>query len=200
MPTGYTADIKDGITFDQYAMACARAFGALVIMRDEASSSIIPETFAPDDYHKRGIVRAKQDLQAAEDITLLEAEEAARDEWIAAEASRKEGLNKNSELIAKYKSMLTEVINWKPPTEEHKGLHKFMREQIEESIKFDCMDEYYRDETERLSGEEWLINKKKKAIQDIEYHTEKYQEEVDRTEGRNKWISALRDSLINPIN
>ena len=34
MPTGYTDKIKDGITFKEYAMGCARAFGALITMRD----------------------------------------------------------------------------------------------------------------------------------------------------------------------
>lgn len=35
MPTGYTADIKDGITFRDFALRCARAFGATIMQRDE---------------------------------------------------------------------------------------------------------------------------------------------------------------------
>ena len=37
MPTGYTADIKDGIDFKTYAMNCARAFGARVMLRELAA-------------------------------------------------------------------------------------------------------------------------------------------------------------------
>lgn len=27
MPTGYTAEVQKGISFDKYALGCARAFG-----------------------------------------------------------------------------------------------------------------------------------------------------------------------------
>jgi hypothetical protein len=48
MPTGYTAPIADGMTFEQFALGCARAFGALVTMRDEPSDAPIPERLEPD--------------------------------------------------------------------------------------------------------------------------------------------------------
>jgi len=37
MPTGYTADLNDGkqVTFQEFTMKCARAFGALIEMRDD---------------------------------------------------------------------------------------------------------------------------------------------------------------------
>jgi hypothetical protein len=35
MPTGYTAAIKDGISFEKFVWDCARGMGALVMMRDE---------------------------------------------------------------------------------------------------------------------------------------------------------------------
>lgn len=50
MPTGYTADIKDGISFETYAMNCARAFGACVSLRDKPSGGkVIPDAFEPSD-------------------------------------------------------------------------------------------------------------------------------------------------------
>ena len=45
MPTGYTAGILEGETFEQYALQCAKAFGALVMMRDEPSDAPIPDQF-----------------------------------------------------------------------------------------------------------------------------------------------------------
>lgn len=47
MPTGYTADVQSGkvTDFAEYAMNCARAFGALVLMRDDPSDADIPERF-----------------------------------------------------------------------------------------------------------------------------------------------------------
>lgn len=37
MPTGYTSPLYEGkeISFEQFALRCARNFGALVMMRDE---------------------------------------------------------------------------------------------------------------------------------------------------------------------
>ena len=37
MPTGYTLDLYNGkdITFEEFVLKCARAFGALIDMRDE---------------------------------------------------------------------------------------------------------------------------------------------------------------------
>ena len=34
MPTGYTYKIGEGASFKEFVMACARAFGACVEMRD----------------------------------------------------------------------------------------------------------------------------------------------------------------------
>lgn len=53
MPTGYTWDIKDEITFEQFIMNCARAFGALVEMRDEPRDKKIPDELKPSDYHNK---------------------------------------------------------------------------------------------------------------------------------------------------
>jgi hypothetical protein len=35
MPTGYTDKIKDGISFEEFVLSCARQFGACISMRDD---------------------------------------------------------------------------------------------------------------------------------------------------------------------
>lgn len=45
MPTGYTAAIKYGITFKEFALDCARNFGACISMRDEPRETPIPDEF-----------------------------------------------------------------------------------------------------------------------------------------------------------
>lgn len=54
MPTGYTAGVKDGTVtdFKAFVMQCARAFGALIDMRDDPSDVPIPKSFAPSSYGK----------------------------------------------------------------------------------------------------------------------------------------------------
>jgi hypothetical protein len=51
VPTGYTATLNHGEqTFPDFALHCARAFGALVSLRDESSDTPIPEVIEPSPY------------------------------------------------------------------------------------------------------------------------------------------------------
>ena len=44
MPIGYTSKLHDGDQpFNEFIMSCARAFGALVTMRDDPNDAPIPE-------------------------------------------------------------------------------------------------------------------------------------------------------------
>jgi len=78
MPTGYTAAVQDGTikTLSEYAMSCARAFGATITMRDEPSDAVIPDEFTPSPYHKDAIVRAKEDIDAWSEMTEVQRDEA----------------------------------------------------------------------------------------------------------------------------
>lgn len=93
MPTGYTADIKDGIDFKTYAMNCARAFGACVMLRDEpGGGERIPDAFEPSDlfvrYHLKAVEKARVELAALDAMTPAECERAAAKAWDDAETSR----------------------------------------------------------------------------------------------------------------
>ena len=61
MPTGYTLELYDGkdITFEEFVLKCARAFGALINMRDEPRDAPIPERFEPSYYHLKELIKAK---------------------------------------------------------------------------------------------------------------------------------------------
>ena len=58
MPTGFTCDIKDGITFERFALNCARAFGALINMRDDSLDAEIPDEIKPSDHHVKALAEA----------------------------------------------------------------------------------------------------------------------------------------------
>lgn len=196
MPTGYTAAIKDGITFRQFAMNCARAFGATITMRDDGGDgSNIPERFEPSDYHLKELRKAQNELAVLSAMTPEDVAKRASEDYEAAEARRLETLREKRELRAKYEAMLAEVKAWKTPTPDHIQFRNFMLEQIGSSIDFDCGESYYDKPTQRLTPEEWLLGRRSKIEGDIDYHTKNYAEEVERTEKRNAWIKALRDSL-----
>lgn len=196
MPTGYTAAIADGITFDRFAMNCARAFGACVTLRDEpGGGELIPERFEPSDYHLKQLEIAQARLAELEALSLEDAELRCRADYQQAEVSRLERLQKNKDQMAAYASMLDQVNAWVPPSDEHNGLQDFMRSQIEQSIKFDDMVDYYEKPTVLQTGEEWLEAQKLSTLKNIDYHRTEHAKEVERTEQRNEWVRLLRDSL-----
>jgi hypothetical protein len=199
MPTGYTAAIEKGITFNQFAMDCARNFGALVLMRDEPAGAPIPEEFPPNDYNSKRLEEAKAELVR---ITAMSAEsaqsEADKEAAALIESDRKQA-EESRQLLAKYQDMLKSVKAWNPPTPDHKGLKDFMMQKIEESIKFDCgaaePDYAYKSFKGYKTGLEWKSEKTLKAIRDIAYHEAENAKEIERAKGRTRWVKQLRDSL-----
>lgn len=196
MPTGYTADIKDGITFQTFAMNCARAFGACISLRDEGGDGhIIPEKFEPSDYHLKAQEQARAKLSALDNMTPAECDRAAAKAWDDSETNRLMRLREIADQRAAYEAMLKRVNAWAPPTSDHKELQSFMRSQIEESIRFDCGTTYYETPAERVAGSVWLARQREQCAKDIAYHETKHAEEIERAASRTAWVVALRQSL-----
>lgn len=194
MPTGYTAAIKDGITFEQFAMGCARAMGALVMMRDEPANAPIPERFEPSDYNLKKLKEAQAELARLQTMTPAQADAAAESEYREAIAERAKRTKDRADLLGKYRAMLGQAQAWRAPTKDHDEFKSFMRKQIELSIDGDCDDRFDHEPT-RKSGDDWLASAIGKAYQDIGYHSKAYAEELERTERCNSWLKALRESL-----
>jgi hypothetical protein len=196
MPTGYTADIEKGITFQQFALNCARAFGACVTMREDPSDKPIPNEFKPSDYHKKQLAKAERELRK---IQTISPEEASRQAETSYQNSKRanDGYIKNCiNLRAKYNAMLTQVRAWNPPSKNHSEFKQFMIQQIESSIRFDCGTDYHIQNAPKLmSGKKWRQEQIRGLHQDIEYHTKETHKETERTNGRNLWIKQLRESL-----
>lgn len=193
MPTGYTAAIAGGITFREYALGCARAFGALIMMRDEPQDAPIPERFEPSDWHADELQNASERLVRLRLMSPAEAAVAAKQEYDEAVAHDNKYAQERAALRAKYEAMLGQVLAWQPPTPDHVELKTFMEQQLRESITWDCT--HFGDGPQRMTGKEWLDKAIAKAQYDIEYHTRQHAEEIERVRGRNAWIKALRESL-----
>jgi hypothetical protein len=194
MPTGYTAPIADGINFNQFVLGCARAFGACIDMRDEPQNVPIPEEFKPSDYHQNAELDARTKQGLLLSLTADQVNDRAEAAYKADCQSRLDRSLKNKILLDAYKDMLDKVERWSPPSSDHDNLKKFMIEQINESIKWDCADRDYKVVT-RISNEAWLAEQLSQVEEDIKYHVEKYAEEIERVKARNKWVAQLRASL-----
>lgn len=194
MPTGYTAAVKDGITFEQFAMQCARAMGALIMMRDEPFDAPIPERFEPSSYHLKKLAEVEKNLARYQNMSDSEVDRERLKEFQEAVAYREERIKSGNDLRSKYEAMRAQVDAWVPPTPEHEGFRDFMLRQLDESIKFDCSTAYYS-EPDLHGAAAWRDMKIAQARRDIEYHSAEHAKEVERTESRNAWLKALRDSL-----
>ena len=196
MPTGYTAKIADGIDFRTYAMDCARAFGACVTMRDDpGGGDMIPEKFEPSDWHAERLKEARAERARLAALSAAEVDTAAALAWEEAEEYRLKQLAEKRQLRSKYEAMLAEVNIWEPPTDEHTQFRDFMRDQITQSIDFDCGGSYGEEPEPKLSGEEWRKKMLGKADWCIQYHAKEDAGERERAASRTAWVAALRASL-----
>ena len=92
MPTGYTHPVQEGKITElrDFALNCARAFGACVTMRDDPSDTPIPGKFEPSDYHIKALKEAKEDLLVVRGLDDDECEHRAKADYENEVARRKD--------------------------------------------------------------------------------------------------------------
>lgn len=191
MPTGYTAAVQSGqiTTLRDFALLCARAMGATIMMRDEPLGAPIPERFEPSSYYAKQKAEAEERLAALQAMTEEQYEEEARRIYHRGCVERDQRHFEMIEQVGRYNAMLAKVEAWETPAE---GIRKFMIDQLRESIRHDS---YTEAAPVLLTGAQWFARAKARAESDIAYYAEQHDQEVERTEGRNKWLADLRASL-----
>lgn len=197
MPTGYTAELMDkGMYFKTFVLQCARAFGALIMMRDDPMNTPIPEKFEPSDYNLKALAEAKEKHKALAEMT--------NDEKIAfGEAEREATINRHKEWLSRDEvqnkrllEMELQVQAWRPPTADHEGLKKFMLEQIEISLNDLSYISKEITKAQERSPMAFYVDAVSGAERNIEYHTKENTKEIERSESRTKWVNQLRASLV----
>ena len=191
MPTGYTAVIKDGISFNDFVMSCARAFGACVTIRD--SDEPIPDKFEPSNHAEDERLKNIEELGRIASLSPTDARLQAIEDWRALRESRQRMNAESDDLKSKYEAMLEKVKAWSPPTEDHQELKAFMIEQIESSIKCDC---HAFEMPMREAWHVWQKRKLRELADSVVYYSKEAEAEQERVNSRNEWIKALRESLI----
>ena len=196
MPTGYTTAVQNGTIadFPAFAMHCARAFGALVTMRDEPMDAPIPDRFDPSvTYHDERLAAASAALTELRSLTPEQAEDRAYQAWKEATARHMDSQRERAAQRDRYETMLAKVLAWEPPSPEHAELRTFMADQLQQSIDFDCG--FTSPAPERHTGADWLAAEMTEAERGLAYHTKARAEEIERAAGRTRWVAALRASL-----
>ena len=200
MPTGYTANIEEGISFREFALSCARAFGACLNFRDEPNDFKITNKFEPSPYYKDRAEGTLVELREIQSLSLQECE--LRERQALADESKmlREIKDKQLDLYKKYIYIRTQVENWKTPSIDHEPLKQFMIDQINDSIKFDCNNSYYEEKINQLTEKvinpkQWKIDRIRYLMDDYETYVNLYTQEVEKTRTSAIWIQQLNDSL-----
>jgi len=199
MPTGYTADVVDGkvTDFKTFALRCARNFGALVMMRDDALDAPIPEEFKPSDFYEKELVKAKAELARVTSLTWQRCNEEEREERSRLLAAHQKHVDECRAVRDRLLAMRSQVADWQPPTPDHQGLKDFMIQQLDETMRFDAQPgTYYLDKASIRTGEQWRADQIEELNDRIERYTEEVRKENERTAARNKWVADLRRSLV----
>lgn len=195
MPTGYTSGIYSGnaVSFNDFALQCARAFGALITMRDDPADAPIPEEFAPSPFYAARVVEDEKNLAAAREWDDATAEREARATYDREVSQWNESRIEREAMRQRYQAMLAQVQAWTPPTADHQGLKDFMSEQLRDSIRCDC--DYEPTIPKLLSGEAYRGMTIARLEQSLEYARQHQAEEIQRAETRTQWVRRLRESL-----
>lgn len=197
MPPGYTHAVQDGkiTTLRDYALCCARAFGALIEMRDDPSDAPIPEVLEPrTNFYDEMLIQArtKLDFLAVLPDDQCEIQAKAAFEKELADHTKYESDRYQEKL--RYEKMLEKVSKWQV-TDDLRSLKDFMAEQLRTSIGHDCSTSYSPKGPIRLTGQDWRRRELEKASRDLAYGTEHRNGEIQRTNERNQWLSQLRGAL-----
>lgn len=194
MPTGYTAKVADGTisTLEDFALVCAKAFGACATMRDDPPDTPIPAEFVPDPYYKERLDNAIEHYVYLRTLTAEDAERECAAEQALADATTAKAEKARLAENQRYAAMAAKVKAWEPPTLQHEGLKEFMLEQLRISEHLE-----YKDPSigVRLAPLEWLAKRIESARKEVFSAGEALVEEKLRVASRNAWLKALRDSL-----
>lgn len=199
MPTAYTAILgeTEDMKLKDFALLCARNFGALASMRDEPLTAPIPEKFELPPYYKDNLEKAQKkhaEFMAMTDEGKTEFLERTYKEMVEESRKVQEESSKQKDILRRrYNAMLLKVIKWTPPTPEHESLRKFMIKQIHDSLEWDCL-EYLPHIPDKA---EWCnIDRYKTMLEDeIALLQKSYYKAAECTASRNKWLTDLRRSL-----
>lgn len=195
MPTSYTAKVEDGTVTElrDYMLICARAFGALVMMRDEPLDAPIPERFEPDTrYYDEQIAMLTKEISR---ITALTPDDALTESLAANNEVRRlhrEREVADQERLRRHQAMAAKVRAWMPPSPDHDEYKAFMLQQLEESAKWLGTK---RDLPPMSIGETWRQERLADLADSLARATKRRSEEIERTAQRQKWVDALRAAL-----
>ena len=194
MPTGYTGELYErGQTFKDFTLRCARAFGALISMRDEGWDAQIPDKVEVPAFYAEQVKDAEEELVKAKAMTLEDAKKFLPARKKADSKDNKKAYEKEMVRYKRFIAMREEVRAWTPPTPDHEGLKDFMLEQLEH----DCREPKLRENEDTRTPEEYRVEWIEWAEETLVRRREDLKKAQDGAKEKEHWIKMLKASLVN---
>lgn len=195
MPTGYTALVEDGTVTElrDYMLICARAFGALIMMRDDPMDAPIPEKLEADTrYYDEQIATLTAEIGR---LTAMSADHALTESLAANDEARRRHREYEAAdqlRLDRHLAMAEKVKAWEPPSPDHVEYKAFMLQQLEVSSRWLGSK---RELPDMPIGEAWRRERLADLSDSLSRAIKSRAEEIERTAGRQKWLDDLRGSL-----
>lgn len=187
--------MREGQSFEEFAMQCARNFGACVTMRDDPMDAKIPTAFKPSNYFDKRLDNAKRTVRRLEAMSKVEREKFGEKEKAKSIAAYRKMLREDREENARLVEMQSQVEKWNPPTADHIGLRVFMLEQIKVSMNDTAYFEGELSKEEQRPAIDFWVQALSWTKRDVEFTKEERRKEIERCNGRTNWVQTLRNSL-----
>lgn len=206
MPTGYTADLLEGkIDTKEYAHLCLRAMGVSIRQRDEPLSAATKK-IEVDDYYIRNVEEAKKEINRIENLSDEEIQNSFFDYAEKAKKRNIETIEKRKIQEKNLRESLKKINSLVFPTSEFSEYKKFMIEQIEKTIDFDCGYSYYENDIASMDEKirNFDVHKERQTMLNVakdrlKRENERLKKEQEMVKKQNEWLETALE-VINTLN
>lgn len=203
MPTGYTAKLLEGTqTVEEFALGCARAFGAYVEMRDEPLSAGAPEKLEDRDTQRylEEIRNLERQIRNVRKMSYARAAKYAENDYNSSRSYHTNALIELAEGSFRLSKAMAEVASYSAPTQDYENYRKFMIDQLKGTIDFDCDPDYHKSalfDLKLKTPQEWKAAKLENLNSLLSFYHQQLSDHTTRHNERNEWIAQLHQSVKN---
>lgn len=174
-------------------MECARAFGALVTLRDSPEQEI-PEELPRETYHEKAYAESAAEFTRLSNLTPEERASLGISLKADAVANAEKNLAEERTDLEKISMVLEQAKAWDAPP-NHTKLKEFMIEQLTTSMPNVAYYEDLLTQCQNTTPDQFFEKHVGEAEWSVNYHANGQKEDDLRRDDRNTWIRELRESL-----
>lgn len=195
MPTGLTGSIYEGkdMTLRGFALRCVTqtGFGCSYTSRGEREMPLDrPPVLEANSYHREALKEAEEELARWQRLT---GEELQKEYDAYRTKVELENIGRDrhyDEKHDRYQAMIDKVTAWQV-TEDYVPLKELMLDQLQKSIKRDCVDKKDRYYDHIAPMDEWMATNIECCSRSIDYYKKRVDEDEEYVREANKYFKGL---------